>query len=148
MVERRFAPAAERTMRKMMTARGPPNDRGKFVTMMKIGPRRFNVCSLAASDAEVEDAGYSPGSVSKSGNVRVRAHINEHTSNPEPHNPSRHLSQHQHHLNTCVISLSGTYRHHPKHAINTRPIRSYPPKRRQHPLPSTALSFPIPQTHR
>jgi hypothetical protein len=46
-------------MRKMMTAKGPPNER-KFVTIMKIGPRRFKVCSFAASDAEVEDAGYSP----------------------------------------------------------------------------------------
>ncbi len=43
-----------------MTAKGPPNERGKFVTIMKIGPRRFKVCSFAASDAEVEDAGYSP----------------------------------------------------------------------------------------
>lgn len=78
-------------MRKMMTARGPPNDRGKFVTMMKIGPRRFKVCSLAASDAEVEDAGYSPGRVSEYGIVKISAHINRHTSNPESHNPSRHL---------------------------------------------------------
>lgn len=43
-----------------MTAKGPPKDRGKLVTRMKMGPRYFGVCSLAASDAEVEDAGYSP----------------------------------------------------------------------------------------
>ena len=60
MVDKFLVVAAERTIRKMMTARGPPNDKGKLVTMMKIGPRRFNVCSFAASDAEVEDAGYSP----------------------------------------------------------------------------------------
>ncbi len=47
-------------MRKTQTARGPPNDKGRFVTRMKIGPRRLRVYSLAASDADVDDAGYSP----------------------------------------------------------------------------------------
>jgi len=59
-------------MRNMMTARGPPNDKGKLVTIIKMGPRRFRVCSFAASDAEVEDAGYSPSGVSERYNVRVR----------------------------------------------------------------------------
>jgi hypothetical protein len=47
-------------MRNMMTASGAPNDNGRFVTIMKTGPRFLRVCSLAASDAEVDDAGYSP----------------------------------------------------------------------------------------
>ena len=59
-VLRWLVPAAERTIRKTLTARGPPNDRGRFVTRMKIGPLCFKVCSLAASEADVEDAGYSP----------------------------------------------------------------------------------------
>lgn len=44
----------------METARGPPKDNGRFVTRMKTGPRCLGACSFAASDAEVEDAGYSP----------------------------------------------------------------------------------------
>jgi hypothetical protein len=44
----------------MDTANGPPNDSGRLVTRMKAGPRLFGVRSLAASEAEVEDAGYSP----------------------------------------------------------------------------------------
>ena len=55
-----FDLAAEKTIRKTDTANVPPNESGKFVTKMKIGPRCFRVCSLAASDADVEDAGYSP----------------------------------------------------------------------------------------
>lgn len=47
-------------MRNMDTASGVPNDRGRLVTRMKIGPRDFRACSFAASDAEVDDAGYSP----------------------------------------------------------------------------------------
>lgn len=43
-----------------MVASGPPNDNGRFVTQMKTGPRFLGLFSLAASDAEVEDAGYSP----------------------------------------------------------------------------------------
>ena len=44
----------------MDTANGPPKDSGKLVTMMKAGPRCFGIKSLAASEADVEDAGYSP----------------------------------------------------------------------------------------
>lgn len=47
-------------MRKMETARGPPNDRGRLVTSIKMGPRFFKLCSLAASEADVDEAGYSP----------------------------------------------------------------------------------------
>jgi hypothetical protein len=47
-------------MRNTMTASGVPNDRGRFVTRMKSGPRLLRACSFAASDAEVDDAGYSP----------------------------------------------------------------------------------------
>lgn len=52
--------AAERTMRKIEDARGTPNVRGKFVTRIKTVPRLLSVYALAASDADVEDAGYSP----------------------------------------------------------------------------------------
>lgn len=44
----------------MITANGPPNDKGRFVTRMNVGPRRLRACSFAASDAATEDAGYSP----------------------------------------------------------------------------------------
>ena len=47
-------------MRNIEIAKGPPKERGKFVTKMKTGPRFCGVCSLAASEAEVEEAGYSP----------------------------------------------------------------------------------------
>jgi len=47
-------------MRKMETASGPPNDRGRLVTRIKMGPRLFKVCSFAASEADVDEAGYSP----------------------------------------------------------------------------------------
>jgi hypothetical protein len=47
-------------MRKMETARGVPKDRGRLVTRMKTGPLEERACWFAASDAEVEDAGYSP----------------------------------------------------------------------------------------
>ena len=63
MVDRCVEPfdlAAENTIRNTDTANGPPNESGRFVTKMNIGPRCFRVCSLAASDADVEDAGYSP----------------------------------------------------------------------------------------
>ena len=43
-----------------MTANGPPKLSGRFVTRMNMGPLCDNVCSLAASDAEVDEAGYSP----------------------------------------------------------------------------------------
>jgi hypothetical protein len=52
-------------MRKIETVNGPPKDRGRLVTRIKIGPRFFKVCSLAASDAEVDEAGYSPATLSK-----------------------------------------------------------------------------------
>lgn len=60
MVERWFGPAADKTMRKTQTANGPPKESGRLVTRMKMGPRRLRVCSLAASEAEVLAAGYSP----------------------------------------------------------------------------------------
>ena len=41
-------------------ASGPPNESGRLVTRMKIGPLCFSVFSLAASEAEVLEAGYSP----------------------------------------------------------------------------------------
>lgn len=44
----------------MDTAKGPPKESGKLVTMMKAGPRCLGINSLAASEADVEDAGYSP----------------------------------------------------------------------------------------
>lgn len=47
-------------MRKVETARGVPKERGKLVTRMNIGPRLSGACSFAASEAEVDDAGYSP----------------------------------------------------------------------------------------
>jgi len=47
-------------MRNTETASGDPKDRGRFVTRMKIGPRDFGVCSFAASEADVLEAGYSP----------------------------------------------------------------------------------------
>jgi len=53
-------PVACSTIRKTDTAKGPPKERGRFVTRIKIGPRRERVYSLAASEAEVEAAGYSP----------------------------------------------------------------------------------------
>lgn len=59
-VERWFSVVIERTIRKTITANGPPAERGRFVTRMNIGPRLLGVCSFAASEAEVEDAGYSP----------------------------------------------------------------------------------------
>lgn len=44
----------------MDTASGVPNERGRLVTKINIGPRDLGVCWLAASEAEVEEAGYSP----------------------------------------------------------------------------------------
>lgn len=49
-----------RTIKNIETANGPPKLSGKLVTMMKAGPRCLSVKSLADSEAEVEDAGYSP----------------------------------------------------------------------------------------
>lgn len=60
MVERWVGPVAESTIRKIMTANGPPEARGRFVTRINMGPRFFKACSFAASDAEVDEAGYSP----------------------------------------------------------------------------------------
>lgn len=48
-VDNRVSPAADRTIRNIETDRGPPNDNGRFVTRMKIGPRCFRRCSFAAS---------------------------------------------------------------------------------------------------
>jgi hypothetical protein len=47
-------------MRNIEVASGVPKDKGRFVTRMKTGPRDLRACSLAASDAEVDEAGYSP----------------------------------------------------------------------------------------
>ena len=58
-------------MRKMETARGPPKDNGRLVTRMKMGPRFFKVRSFAASDADVDEAGYSPVKRLILGNGRV-----------------------------------------------------------------------------
>ena len=44
-------------MRKIDTAKGVPKERGKLVTRINIGPRLERACSLAASEAEVDDAG-------------------------------------------------------------------------------------------
>ena len=57
-VERCFVVVACRTIRKIETANGPPTERGRFVTRIKIGPRFFRVNSFADSEAEVDDAGY------------------------------------------------------------------------------------------
>lgn len=43
-----------------MIAKGVPKDSGKLVTKMKTGPRLDSACSFAASEAEVDEAGYSP----------------------------------------------------------------------------------------
>ena len=51
---------AWRTIRKMDDAKGTPKESGKFVTRMKIVPLLLRVYALADSDAEVDDAGYSP----------------------------------------------------------------------------------------
>jgi hypothetical protein len=40
------------------------------VTRMNIGPRDLRLCSLAASEAEAEEAGYSPAELGKSGSTR------------------------------------------------------------------------------
>lgn len=59
-VERWFVVAAESTIKNTITAKGPPKESGRLVTRMKIGPRFFRACSLTASEADVDDAGYSP----------------------------------------------------------------------------------------
>jgi hypothetical protein len=48
------------TIRKIDTANGPPKDNGKLVTIINAGPRCLGIRSFAASEAEVEEAGYSP----------------------------------------------------------------------------------------
>jgi hypothetical protein len=40
-----------------------------LVTRMNIGPRDLRLCSLAASEADVEEAGYSPAKIVKSGAI-------------------------------------------------------------------------------
>lgn len=47
-------------MRNMDSAKGPPKERGRLVTRMKIGPLFLSVYALADSEADVEEAGYSP----------------------------------------------------------------------------------------
>lgn len=49
---------ADRTIEKTIAARGLPNESGRLVTKTKIGPRRFNAYPSTASEAEVEEAGY------------------------------------------------------------------------------------------
>lgn len=57
--KRRFVVAAERTIKNTIAA-NVPKESGRLVTRIKMGPRFFNACSLAASEAEVDDAGYPP----------------------------------------------------------------------------------------
>ena len=52
--------AAERTIRNIDVAKGTPKDSGRFVTRMKTVPLFFNVYAFADSEADVDDAGYSP----------------------------------------------------------------------------------------
>lgn len=88
----------------MDTANGPPKDSGKLVTMMKAGPRCFGIKSLAASEAEVEDAGYSPPVPV---DISVSSHTYAHGALQEPtesHDTSRHG-------------------HHPEHAVDGRSMR-------------------------
>jgi hypothetical protein len=47
-------------MRKIEVARGTPKERGKLVTRMKVLPLRLRLYPFAASDADVDEAGYSP----------------------------------------------------------------------------------------
>jgi hypothetical protein len=85
-----------------MTASGVPNDNGRFVTIMKTGPRFLRVCSLAASDAEVDDAGYSPKAL-----VRYwvfQTNLDELTPYSKP-NDSPSYSHHPEHTNKCISLL-------------------------------------------
>ena len=59
-VDRCFVVVAWRIIRKIDDARGTPKDSGRFVTKMKIVPLHFSVYAFADSDADVDDAGYSP----------------------------------------------------------------------------------------
>jgi hypothetical protein len=68
---------------------------------MKTGPLEERACWFAASDAEVEDAGYSPWVVSRSKDFAMSPQ----TSYPKPDNPS-------------------AYSHHPKHPFYGEPIGS------------------------
>ena len=52
--------AADSTMRKIEEARGTPKVNGRFVTRMKTVPRLLSEYALAASEADVDEAGYSP----------------------------------------------------------------------------------------
>lgn len=72
--------------------------------MMKAGPRCFGIKSLAASEAEVEEAGYSPPvpvDINVSSHTYAYSALQEHT---ESHNTSRHG-------------------HHPEHAVDGRSMR-------------------------
>ena len=55
-----FIVVAWSTMRKIDEARGTPKVRGRLVTRMKIVPRFFSAYAFADSEAEVDEAGYSP----------------------------------------------------------------------------------------
>lgn len=94
---------AERTIRKIETANGPPNESGRFVTRMNAGPRRFSVSSLAASDADADDAGYSPP-----------APGNWSTMNPVDSSGVIYLTE---------SNDPTSNRHHPEHAVNGDPMR-------------------------
>ena len=52
--------AAERTMRKIAVASGPPKVKGRFVTNMNTVPWLLRVYASAGSEADVEEAEYSP----------------------------------------------------------------------------------------
>ena len=60
MVLYRVVPAAEATIKNTITANGPPKLSGRFVTRTNTGPRFASARSFAASDALVDEAGYSP----------------------------------------------------------------------------------------
>lgn len=57
-VNRYSYPAADKTIRKMDMARGPPKLRGRFVTGRKIRSHLSRTLSLAASEDDVLTAGY------------------------------------------------------------------------------------------
>jgi hypothetical protein len=76
-----------------------------------MGPRLLGACSLAASLAEVDEAGYSPGN----NQHRVsNARFAKVTANPKPNNPS----------SDC---------HHPEHP-DQESVRAHEPQIRPHPF--------------
>jgi hypothetical protein len=86
-----------KTIRKIDTASGVPKERGRFVTRMNIGPRDLRVCWFAASEALVEEAGYSPRR--KSVLVTVCEFV-EHTTSTKTNNSSSN-GHHPEHSEVC-----------------------------------------------